>query len=93
MHAPSDTWFVKAVALCCASPDIAIGRMEKFNAERGTEALVAKLQAKPNYFGKSAPFRDLREVKQAAALLPLLAMTELRFREAVELFHPEADAA
>ena len=93
MHAPSDTWFVKAVALCYASPDIAIGRMEKFNAERGTEALVARLQAKPNYFGKGAPFRDLREAKQAAVLLPLLAMTELRFREAVELFNPEADAA
>ena len=48
--------------------------MEKFSFEKGTNALVAKLQIKPNYFARRAPFQDSpnwrKEAGQDAALLP-----------------------
>ena len=82
MCACTDYWFSKAMTLCYAKPDMAMRRMNKFKAERGILALVANLQANPGKFGRrvtihASPDRQ-KEAKQAATLLPLLAMTARR---------------
>jgi hypothetical protein len=86
MQASMSEWFVRAVALCYQRPGHAV--MQSFAELRGQAALLRKLSMRPDFFGKqlfasgAAPqdfesSRLRREAKQAAALLPLLAMEVL----------------
>ena len=88
MQASMSEWFVRAVALCYQRLGHAVRRVQSFAELRGQAALLRKLSMRPDFFGKqlfasgAAPqdfesSRLRREAKQAAALLPLLAMEVL----------------
>ena len=78
-------WFLKAVNLCYERPDAAILQMRKYFAIRGQSAFLRKLAVKPGYFGRfpstegNPPQR--REIRQATAILPLLAKDALTENE------------
>jgi hypothetical protein len=72
-------WFLRAVELCYARPEIALKEMRRFVVARGQSAFIKKLAVKPDYFGRHPPndgecVQRRREIRRAIAILPLLAV-------------------
>jgi hypothetical protein len=74
-------WFIEAIVVCFDQPNKAIAQMQDYAASMGEAALLAKLATKPSHFGRQArclvfgkeAIARKREIRQASALLPVLA--------------------